>query len=291
MKNTRKLAWHHFKFQIPAEWEITAYSVEDRAGRIEFSTRRGFQALVAWEPCKRTPDTETMMQSFLRNHVPRSDSSRTVSIGNLKTQTVGSFLLGYQDEDQPCQAMHYLENERKLIWWVFTFSRKQLVKKVWPTILESFEPNTAEIREYAICGHNFCLPEEFSLEDMTVLPANVMISFESKQKVRATFRRWGMPELVLASSSLTAFYSTFLRSLKCYPQDIQTTTVSGMEAVSIRYEQRGEHKMDKFLGRLWKNGKAWLWHNRDEMRLYSFETIGPDKVLPLKFEKVFPHLK
>lgn len=287
MAETQKIAWHHFKFRVPADWEVTSYSVEDRIGRLEFSTRKGFQAMIGWQPCRRAPDIHTTMLSFLEKRVSKPRSGGRMSTADLRTKKGGSFLLGYCDEEQPCQAIRYLEEPKKILTWIFSSSRRDLVENVWPSILESFEPNDGESREYAVYGLDIMLPMEFLLEDMAVLSGNVMMAFESKGRLRATFRRWGMPEVVLTGRTLEEFYPAFLRVQGCFVKNVEKTSVFGMEAVKVRYEQRGEHKMERFMGRYWKDGEAYLWHNKEEKRLYAFEQIGPDKGPLLTMEEVF----
>jgi hypothetical protein len=287
MNEVRKLAWHHFVFRIPVAWETTAYSVEDREGRIEFSTRHGFTAVVSWEPCKTAPDVETMMIWFLRKHRPSSMPADTLTVGNLTTKTVGRFLLGYDADDQIWQAMSYLNDERVLLRWIWAASRDPLRENVRHAILESFEPNRGDFRDFSLFGLNLRLPREFVLEDMAILPANVAMSFENNKRVRVTFHRWGMPELATQGASLETFYPRFLQAQGCRIQNVQTTTVADMPAVQIRFEQRGQHKMDTFMGRFWNNGEACLWHNRTEQRLYAFEQIGPEKAPLLKREEVW----
>jgi hypothetical protein len=291
VKSTRKIAWHHFKFRIPSDWEVTAYSVEDRIGRMEFSTRAGFQALVSWDPCKREPDSRSMMIAFLQRHVPGMEQAKSAMIRDLNTSHVGRFFMGYHSEDGPCQAMHYLKGRNRLIRWVFASSKKRLREKVYVPILESFEPNEGSTLEYAIFGLNFFLAEEFKLEDMTALPANVMIAFESGTRARVTFRRWGMPDVVLNGKSLAGFYPSFLKVQGCIVKEASEIEVGGMKAVKVLYRERGQHHMDKFMGRYWDNGEALLWHNVEEKRLYAFEQISPSKVPLLSFADVFPTLQ
>lgn len=288
---TKQLAWFHLKFRIPAEWEITAYSVEDRTGRLEFSTRKGFQALVGWQPCETAPGVETMMLSFLRGSTVKSGRNEQFSIADLKTQTIGKFLTGHGAHGLPFQAVCYLEKPRKLLHWVFDSYDERIAGETWIPILESFEPNDCEIVQYAIFGLDFRLPREYALEDMTVLPANVMIAFESaKTKARATFRRWGMPDVVLQGRTLEEFYPWFLRAQGSVVGNVEKSAIAGMAAIKASYEHKGEHQMDKFMGKHWKNGEASLWHNEREMRIYSFEQIAPPKISLLKFDEVFPEL-
>jgi hypothetical protein len=291
MKTTKQLAWFHFKFRIPVEWEITAYSVEDRTGRLEFSTHKGFQALVGWQSCDTAPSVETMMLSFLRGSALNPNRKEQLSVTDLKTRTVGRFLTGHVGEGFPLQAICYLEKPKKLLHWVFDSYDQQIAEDMWFPILQSFEPNDGDVVQYAIFGLNFGLPGEYALEDMTVLPANVMIAFESaKTKARATFRRWGMPEVVLQGRTLEEFYPWFLRAQGSIAVNVEKSAITGMEAIKASYEHKGEHQMDKFMGRPWKSGEAWLWHDKVEMRIYSFEQIAPPRMPLLRFHEVFPGL-
>lgn len=287
---TKRIAWHHFKLQIPSEWEVTAYSVEDREGRLELSTKRGFEAMISWAPCRRRPDTESMMVEFLRSRVPGRAEGQPVSIQHLKTRHVGEFFLGYHSEELPAQAFTVLKEEKKLLRIIFDRAAPEYLERTVVPMLRSFTPNHDPIRDYALYGLCFSLPDTFSIEDMVVLPANVMMTLENTDKVRATFRRWGMPEVTLGDESLDSFCRKILHVHGCHISSAKPARIQGMEALRMRYEQRGQHQMDKFLGRLWKNGHAWVWLNSDEHRIYAFETIGPPRAELPSFETVFPEL-
>jgi len=288
---TQAVAWHHARFRVPEDWEITSYSIERREGRLEFSTRRGFQGLISWESCKGAPDSESMMTSFL-NRTGRPDATRrAVGPGDLTTQRAGRFLLGHRKADQPCQAIAHLPEEQKILRWVFAAASPQLVRDTFIPILESFKPNNGPVLDYAVYGLRFRLPASYTLEKMTVLPADVTLVFESDCKTRATFRRWGLPDLVLGGRSLETFYATFLRTQACLPSSVQLASIAGMDAVVARYEQHGEHHLDRFMGRHWTNGEARLWYDRAEERLYALEQIGPrNEPLPA-FTDIHPHLQ
>ena len=283
----RKLAWHHGKFRVPADWEITSYAIEERIGRLEFSTRRGFVALVGWEPCKQEPDRETTMLAFLQRQAPAAGAEDKKRTRSLVTRTVGAFLIGHQDDARPCQALGYLPEQKTLIRWVFASAGGRLIEEVAVPILSSFEPNAGSLREYAVFGFDLRLPKEFELEQMAVYPANVMLAFESRAKARATFRRWGLPEVVLDGRSLPDFYAGFLARQHCRVSDVQPARFRGMDAARAAYRQRPERQMERCMGRFWRNGEAWLWHNREEQRLYAFEQIGPRRAPPLPIESVF----
>ena len=284
----QSVAWHHARFRVPADWEITSYAIERREGRLEFSSRHGFQGLLSWESCKGAPDPETLMATFLTHVSRKAGSPRAITPGDLHTQRAGLFLLGYHDTDQPCQAIAHLPEEEKILRWVFASSPLPHVHETYVPILESFEPNHGAILDYAVFGLRFRLPANYSLEQMTVLPASVTLMFESDQKARATFRRWGLPELLLNGRSLGDFYTAFLRSQIIFPATPQAIRIADMDAVIAGYEQRGEHHMDRFMGRYWRTGEARLWYARREKRLYAFEQIGPPNTPLLDFTEVFP---
>lgn len=270
---TRPLAWAAFQFDIPADWEVTAYAVEDRIGRLEFSTRAGFQAVISWEPCKAF-DPEAAMQAFLRKHVPATGDKPVA--GPLRLREAGAFRLGaLAGEGQPCQAVHCLQERGQLLRWVFADASDEAVERRWVPLLRTFRGNAGPLRRVAVFGLDLQVPEAYELEDMAVHPANVMMAFETRRKARLTVRRWGLPELVLGGQSLEAFYPRFLRAQKCKPGTPEATVFGGHPAVKVPYEQRPEHQMDVFMGRAWKHGEAWLWHDEAAQRLYACEQIGP----------------
>ena len=285
------IAWHHFKVRVPPDWEVTSYSEEDRTGRLEFSTRRGFQGTVSWERCKRDPDLETTILSFLQNNVPGLGPADVQSAADVEFRSVGDFLVGYHTDHTPCQALAFLPGAKKLLRWVFAPAGKKVLDTVWMPILKSFEPNSGDVVEVSIFGLHFFSPEGFSLEDMKIAPANVMLGYESRKKVRFIVRRLGLAGILLCGHSLQEFYRAFLGGQKCVVAECSPATISGMPAAHAKYRTRGEHQMDKFMGRFWENGDAWLWHDEDENRLYSFEQIGPPKRPLAAFNGVFPYME
>ncbi len=271
----RLVAWHHFRFHIPADWEATAYSVEPRAGRIEFSTRAGFQGAVDWEPCRCPPDAQTLMTAFLRRHVVGIEDLPKRATEALTLREIAGFTAGWLGEALPFQALRFLPAERTLLRWSFPRCDERLVADLFEPILRSFVPNDGDLRVVALFGLRFEIPAHFELEDMVVLPANVMLAFEGKDKVRATFRRWGMPEVVLGGRSLESFYPWLLRAVEAAVSEVKPATILGFPGVAVRFSQRGSHQMDRFLSRLWTGGQGLLWHDTRERRLVSFEQIGP----------------
>jgi len=284
MINTRTIAWHHIKCAVPADWEATAYSVEERLGRLEFSDRAGIRALFSWEPCKREPDAETTILSFLRS---RQTGVPDTLPADLKTRAIGEFRLGYAGAGSPCQAICYRPERRTLLRWIFPDTRTDRLASIYSPLLQSCVQNAGTPREYRLFGINALVPADYEIEQMNVFPANVRMLFESKSKRRLVIRRWGLPELILGGLTLAAFYERFLRSEGYIVTKVQDgLTWRGMPAVQAQYQARGEHQMDRFMGRLWTNGTALLWHDTAEKRIYTIEQIGPPDSVLLDPEKV-----
>jgi hypothetical protein len=270
---------------------VTAYSVEDRAGRLEFGTREGLMGIVSWEPCDREPDRQTTMLSFLRRNVLGKDQGRELPAGAMRTAAIGPFEMGWIGDGGPCQALAYSAGARKLVRWVFeplASGGLDWRSRVAP-VLQSFDFNEGDRVEFWLHGIHALLPREYLIEDIMALPANVMMAFESADtQRRATFRRWGLPDMLLAGGSLGAFHERILKTGGCAVQSVTACAVDGMEACLSVYDAPREHHMDRFMGRRWPDGRAVLWHDRDEQRLYAFEQVGPAKSTVLEFAETLP---
>ncbi len=289
----RPIAWHHLRMRVPLDWEVTAYSVEDRAGRLEFGTREGLMGVVSWEPCAREPEPRTTMLAFLQRHVAGAVGGELTTASTLQTAAVGPFLLGWVDDTLPCQALAYAPEAHKLIRWIL--EPGALRDGDWPRTVEplltSFDFNAEPLAEYCLHGIHARLPRDYKIEDMVILPANVMMAFESSAgKRRATFRRWGLPEMLLAGASLEAFHTRILKTHGITVQGAHPCRVNDMEACRLTIDAPREHHMDRFMGRRWPGGMALLWHDRAARRLHAFEQAGPERSEPLDFETTFPGL-
>ena len=218
------------------------------------------------------------MVSFLHDYVNRSPQSAPSSIRDLKTREAGGFLLGWRGGGLPCQALRHLPDRKILLRWIFEDGSEEAVRRRYVPILESFRPNRGRWQEYALFGLDIRLPADYDLEEMNTLPANVRLLFESDKRARATFRRWGMPEIVLGGSSMEDFYPYFLQHQGCRAVQVCADRVAGMNAVRGTYTQRPQHRMERLMGRSWTGGKCLLWFDEREQRLYSIEQIGPPGV-------------
>lgn len=288
-----RFAWHHVRAVVPQGWEVTAYSVEDRIGRLEFNDRHGLQGIVSWEPCNREPDRLTTMATFLANNIIGRKNADKIRPTDVHTEDAGLFLMGWLDETTPCQAIAYDQESQHLVRWVFEgHSSKTDRQNILRPILESFDfNNDADVCEYRLHGIRCVLPRDYQIEDIIVLPANVMMSFESEEsKRKAVFRRWGLADMVLGKTDLMRFYEPILRTLSIEVEASRPCHVNGCEARLVSYNAPREHHSDRFMRRRWKNGKAVVWHDPDANRVYTVEQIGPDDTPELKFTDVIPGL-
>ena len=290
---TDLVAWHHLRVEVPDTWEVTAYSVEDRIGRLEFNDRDGLLATIGWEPCEREPDREGTMRVFLQNNVLGADARRRIVPDDLETADIDPFRLGWDRQGTgPCQALAYHARDRKILRWVFE-PRTRTGGLRWDAalapILSTWGFNDGPEKEYRLHRLHCRLPIEYELEDVIVLPANVKFVFEHRDHHRrAIFRRWGMAEMILRGLSLGAFHAHILKTDGDSIHSQTPCTVSGMEACLTDFDAPREHHSDRFMARRWKGGQGVVWYDRDAMRLYAFEQIGPEKSPPLDFAATIP---
>jgi len=279
-------AWHHIRGTVPGDWEITAYSVEDRVGRLEFNTRLGLQAVVSWEPCKREPDRATTMVSFLANHIIGKQNAGGLRVTDLRTEDCGAYLLGWLDDAKPSQAIAYDPQTGHLTRWIFEghtspHGRRQIIRPILASCDFNNDPDTCE---YHLHGVRCRLPRDYRIEDITTLPANVMMSFESVEtKRRAVFRRWGMADMVYDGRGLAGFYKPILRTRSADITESRPCRVSGHEGLICLFDAPREFHHDRFMRRRWNNGIAVIWHDIPANRICTFEQIGPDGTPELGF--------
>ena len=272
------LAWHHFKTVIPAEWEVTAYAVEARVGRIEFSTRCGLQAVVSWEPCRSDPDLDRTMRGFFYK--------LAIEDAAIESRSSGRFLLGYCKERNLAQGITCMAESFILIRWIFE-NETARENAVQDRIMQSMEPNRGALIEYALFGLHLRIPEGFELEDAVTQPANVLLGFERPDRARLTFRRWGLPEYVLEGLSLDEYLEKFMKAQGGRVSYVSKVSFLGHDCARAEYAQRGQYQMDRFMGRPWPGGVARLWIDEDEKRLYCCQMIAPPGVELPKMEDLF----
>ncbi|MBQ9727380.1 MAG: hypothetical protein IJV65_07735 [Kiritimatiellae bacterium] len=280
VKLPQAFAWHHVAGRVPADWEVSRYAVEDRAGRIEWATRRGLEATVGWEPCEREPDRETTMKAFLAREMADSRGGRRVRMReeDFRTKEVGPFLVGWADERLPVQALAYDRFGGKLVRWIFEGrsserGRAALVEPVVAATGFNDDPATCE---YRLFGIRCVLPRDYKIEDMAAFPANAMMAFEGDEShARVTFRRWGLADLILEGKTLRSLYEEVVRTNGVRVESAEPRRICGCEGFVARFSAPREHHAERYFMRRWHNGLAYVWHDRAANRINAFEQVGP----------------
>lgn len=284
---TQTLAWYHFQFRLPGEWEPTGYVANPDKGRLEYSTRRGLEAQIYWRKCDRVPDVNRIMDEIHRRHLTAVTAQHTDTFRTLNRAKHGKFAFGWDRLDQPCHAALYLEESKILLQWLFPSYQQALIDSVVHPVLSSFVANDGELLRWAIFGLDLQLPRRFTLTQVSAYPANVSLTFEAKRG-RVIARRWGLSPLLLAERSLRQFYrSSFAGNCRADTgAQIESPGTAGNPAVTVQFRQRGEHALEKMTGRWWA-GRAIAWHDPKEMRIYAIEQVGPRKQEWLEWRDVF----
>ena len=278
-QTTQPLAWHHFAFTVPAEWEVIRYTVSSKKGRLELHTRQGHQGTVMWQTCKAPPDIRKTQLVFYEKHVESTPGAADDSL-KLNAEQVAGFEVAHLAEGQPLQAARYLEGPKVLLQWIFPGYRPARLREEWAPVLESFQPNSGADRSWHLFGLGVRLSEAYQPEEVRPFPASVTLQFTNKRKRKLTLERFGLPAELLAGRDLAAFYRHQLNRRGCRVDAIEPQTLPGGEGVHYRIRHRGEYRMDKMTGSWWK-GEAYAWHNPDEKRLYGLSQFGPRRAPPL----------
>ena len=289
MNSVSKLAWLHFKVQLPSDWEPVAFSSNPKEGRLEFANRHGHLGRLAWMQCKEPPDIRKIMESFQKASLKTFDKELLKSFSGLSFKAAGAFSAGVHSEGRPYQAACYHQTIKTFSIWTFPSYGKRDFDEVVAPILESFRENLGEWREWAIWGMDFRLHESFTPINVQALPANVSISFESPRKHRVDMHRWGVPEAVLGNLSLQDFHRKLLRAGKFRIKDLSERKLKGFDASKAVISRRGEFDMDYLYGRAWQ-GDALCWLDTDAKRINAFEQVHSRKSPALEMSDVLPQL-
>ena len=270
---SQQLAWHHFQFRLPADWELTGFSARAEKGRLEFSTRAGLQGQVYWRQSDARPDVGRIMDEVHRRHLSAVGEADARQFRSLKRASPGRFTFGYDGPGRPCHAALYCPDTHVLLQWLFPSYDPEIAETVIKPMLATFEPNDGDCPRWAVLGLDFRLPRALKLVKVEPYPANVSLTFEGKRQPRVTLRRWGLAPLLLKGRSVRGFYHRFLATLGRVIA-VEDAPWCGQPGATGQYEQRAERAMVKLTGRWWP-GQALAWHDVDAMRLYAFEQVGP----------------
>ena len=283
---TQPLAWHHFQFRLPADWELTGFVAKVEKGRLEFSTRRGLQGQVYWRNCDAKPNLGRIMDEIHRRYLHAEKDQPTPRFRSLQRCSPGRFLFGCDRPGRPCHAAIYLPETHVLLQWLFPRYDPDAAEAIVKPLLATFQPNDGQQQRWAILGLDFQLPRALKLVKVDPYPANVSLAFEGKRRPRVTLRRWGLAPLLLKGKAVRAFYHRFVATLGRVVS-IEDVPWRGCPGAEAHFEQRAERALQKLTGRWWP-GRALAWHDIEAMRLYAFEQVGPRRWPKLDPSDVLP---
>jgi hypothetical protein len=276
LERLRALSWSTFSLTLPPGWEVTAYQLDERAGRFQFHQRAEPRGEVSWRQVKGRPDEGRIMSEVHRRWLAREAPAEVAGFAGMRLSRVGDFTVGIHRHGAPAQASLYQPETRLLLQWLLPdHDEERFAREVVP-LLESYRSNLAWPRRWQLFGLGLRLPETFVFDALKPLPANVTVVFETKKNLRLTARRLGLDREMLAGTDLGLLHRRLLMKDGAKVLRNAATEVRGHPAVRTEFERRGESRMETLTGRWWP-GEAWMWHDRAEGRIYALEQVGPAK--------------
>lgn len=282
-----RLAWHHFIFDLPDDWEVTRYSTAVPCGRFEFASREGSLGRLSWETTQRFPDEQRILTEYHRRYLRQSDKAEFQGFSGIQTERVGPFLVGYRHTGEPCQAVAHLGDTGIVLLWVFPAYSDQRLKQIWLPILKSFRPNAGAWREWGCFGLQCRLPQGFDIERAACRPADAWIEFQHKNMHRIDVHRWGLPRELLRGRDLEGFFRHILRGSGARVLESRQETWRGLPSVRTSIETRGTLGMDRLYASCWR-GEGRIWHDAAAKRLYAYAQAAPRKVILVSETEMFP---
>lgn len=271
-----KIGWHTFAFTLPLGWEVTSYVLREEDGAMGFADESGALGQMSWREVKAQPDHERIMSEVHRRYIKEADPARYKNFKELKFIGANEVTMGYDQKNSRFYASTFLEKPKLLVEWTFPEYSKKKADLVLP-MLESFHTNEPEDGKkfYAAFGLELKIPEGFKLDTITALPACITMNFENKKHHKITARRWGMPDILFEGSDVKDFYHRFLYSHCRYViKNVHNAEFFGKQGAEIDFQTRGKFGFDFLLGPWWR-GKATVYHDTNEMRVYAMEHFAP----------------
>ena len=286
------LAWHHFRFDIPTDWELTNFAVSPEQGGLTFANRQGFQGVVRWQRHPRQPDLRREMIRYLQTRVLGRKARRIRTTSGFDATTVNDFtVLQHATAPLPIQAMRYLSDARVTVHWSLPDSSPDALRRRWAPLLGSFAPNTGDPRHYALLGIRCDLPARFAVTDIEALPANVSLRFADGNHAVAV-RRWGLLALTLQDRSPAEFYRRELEGTGCVCDTESTARTGPYETATIAFHERPDESARRRLRRpATRRGVGTVWHNTREHRVYAVEQRWTGETSPLAPATICPALR
>lgn len=281
-----RIAWHHFQFTLPREWEMTGHSLRPEAGRMAFATGAGVQGQLAWRVVKAVPDMPRILAEIHHRRLKTiAPSERAGHSDTLEVSRVGEFHVAHERAGQQFYASAFFPSTRAMIEWVFPAFDPELLHAVIAPMLKGTRPNSGEVRAWAAFGLELRLPAEYAVAEVHALPANVTLVFLNRKHHRIVAHRLGLPAENLNGEDLPTFYTRCLAAQHARVSSARPADWRGRPGVEAEFRMRGRRGFDLLLGPWWR-GNGMLYHDPDEKRLYAFEQVGPRRMKRLPFEEI-----
>jgi hypothetical protein len=273
-RRLQPLAWDGFAFLLPPRWEVTGYNLADgRRGALQLHAGARYCGELSWRPIEGAPDAPLIIADAL-NRAANPDGVQG-ALRRPTVTTIGEWQLGCLEEGGERVALLWQAARSRVLMWVFGRAHDGPGLREIVELLGSFEPNKGERRRWRLFGAGCVLPSAFEFDALQAQPGLASLQFVNSKRARVTARRFGMIERSLADAGgLQAFYAGVISLAQYRLLDIATEQSEGGEEVRVKFEYVGVDRLDKLMG-AWVQGVGWMWHERDEDRLYAWEISAP----------------
>jgi hypothetical protein len=280
LERIRHIAWPGFRFTLPRGWEVGAYRLDAGKGRLEILERAAARAQLVWRVVPAVPDQKRILNEIQRRNIDHADT-----FSGLDFERVGQFLFGADREGEIAQASMFVEQQKLLVQWVFPSHGADRMAEI-RELLGSYRANDDDLIHWALFGVRVALPREYTYASIAPEPANVAITFETGKDMTVVARRIGMVDEVLGMMDLARLVRVLIRRGQGRVLEVEERSVFGHAAVFAKFDRRGQRGFEKLTGRWWP-GEAWLWHDKDEGRIYGLEQVGPARRPRVQLERTF----
>jgi len=263
--STHRVAWHHFQLDVPKEWEVVGYGLQDAEGQMLLSDQTGEQLQILWKKLRRSPDLENRMEQWAR----RKALELNVVFKKLTVVEASGWKVALA-EGLPTLAVRFNAETKAILTAVFSLpARQKLTDAGVLKLLRSFGDNAGEERVWAAFGLDVTLPKAWSLERVEPLPAAQSFHFVRKRRETLSVRRYGMLDLLLATESEAQFFARLKgRRFLIRTEQVCHDFLGGVETL-LSYSATGTRLLDLFRKPI--SGRAWLWREPGVPRLFIWD--------------------
>lgn len=273
---TRRLGWHHIRFEVPASWEIVAYKKERAAGQLVLSNRRGVTMQVFWKQTRREVSLTRGLVSLARTNM--EEPPPEARLRRMIRQFHGWRAFFPEREGTPVFAARLLEDEKTIINVTFPPHPDTADGELVRQVLASWRPNDGDVHLWAAFGIEVELPAEMELAEVEPLPTVQKLAFENRKSHTVTVYRFCMMPAILGDDDMATFIAR-VKGRKRPLNLVDTFRKDGRhEGVKLFYITRGSRMLGGIFDRFWR-GCIYAWRRDDLQRLCAVENHAPEKFL------------